>query len=853
MTAASLDARVAAPPEEPAGSRGHPLARAFSVRANLRAMLSPPAGATGPTGAKGPTGPTGPTAPSAAAAHLRPIDGLRAIAILWVALFHVGWYTPEHLTTPAYVGLLAAPWMLPLWRGDFGVDVFFVLSGVLIAGLLIDERQKAGRLRLGLFYARRLLRLWPALAVALGLDALLIRDHPDNTWANLLYVSNFLPIQRAGMGWTWSLAIEEQFYLLCPWLIGWLASRRAGMRAGILAGLLAALSIVAAAVVVRGGFHAVDAEIVITRDLSSWATAFDALYSKPWMRAGPLLAGVATAYVLRSPRAMDALARARVLPALGLLAALGVAAAATHWELFEHAPRAIEVAYLATFRTVFGAAIAYVVLLSLSRHPVGVALGRLLSARALYPIAQLSYGAYLLNPIATQLVHRAMAPLVKDGGAAAIAMLTPLDLGATFLGAAILYLLVERPFMQLRPRSSADAGPQPAAAPAPRTPFFALDLLDNRFPVLHGMRVVAIITVVAYHVTWIFMGEQNIELDPWFFAQSLTVFFGMDLFFVLSGFLIGSILLRSMDKAGTTDIGRFYVRRIFRTFPSYYLVLAILAVAFPMTAAQRHHLGWEVLYATNFLPLNRGQTVMFWGWSLGLEEQFYLSVPLLFFALERLRTVRARLVLLTVLWASALVVRMAIFLSRAKWSDGDLYGAVYFRTHTRFDPLIAGILIAIVHQRWGKDIAAWLKDPFHRALLALPSLGMLWLLLRPSMFGFEHVQLVHIFAWGTVTSLMYFGLVPLALYTDGPVCRWLSAPTFRRRATLGYGVYLVHIPIIDHVMVPMAKAAQSRHVSMLLVWPAALVGTMVLSLAIGYVLHVLVDKPSLRWRERFAA
>jgi peptidoglycan/LPS O-acetylase OafA/YrhL len=71
-------------------------------------------------------------------------------------------------------------------------------------------------------------------------------------------------------------------------------------------------------------------------------------------------------------------------------------------------------------------------------------------------------------------------------------------------------------------------------------------------------------------------------------------------------------------------------------------------------------------------------------------------------------------------------------------------------------------------------------------------------------------------------------------------------------ATLGYGVYLVHIPIIDHIMVPAAKAAQDRHWSMLLVWPAALTATMLLSLAIGYALHVLVEKPSLRLRDRFS-
>ncbi len=399
------------------------------------------------------------------------------------------------------------------------------------------------------------------------------------------------------------------------------------------------------------------------------------------------------------------------------------------------------------------------------------------------------------------------------------------------------------------------AAPAATSAPAARASggFFALDPLDNRFPALHGMRVLAILTVVAYHVTWIFMGEQGIRLDPYFFAQSLTVFFGMDLFFVLSGFLIGSILLRSIAQSGTQDLRRFYIRRVFRTFPPYYVVLTVLALAFPLTAAQRHHLPWEYLYGTNFLSLMRGQTVMFWGWSLALEEQFYLTVPLLFFALGRLRSDRARAALLSAMALSALAVRVVIYLRHRPWSDMDLYGALYFRTYTRFDTLVAGILLAVVHKRWGKDLAAWLEAPAHRATLALPSLACLWLLVRPAMFGPETLQVVHLFAWGTVTSLMYLGLVPLALYTDGALTRWLSAPFFRRVATLGYGVYLVHIPIIDHVMVPAARAAQGRAWSMLWVWPSALAATMGLSLAVAYALHVLVEKPSLRLRERLSS
>src|ERR1700722_7153591 len=123
--------------------------------------------------------------------------------------------------------------------------------------------------------------------------------------------------------------------------------------------------------------------------------------------------------------------------------------------------------------------------------------------------------------------------------------------------------------------------------------FLSLDLLDNRVPSLHGLRVFAILTVIQFHVTWIFAGEQGIRLDTNWVRSSLTVFFGMDLFFMLSGFLIGSILLRSLEGGGTQNLRRFYVRRILRTFPSYYVVLTVLALAFQLTSHQRAHLPWE--------------------------------------------------------------------------------------------------------------------------------------------------------------------------------------------------------------------------------------------------------------------
>ena len=397
----------------------------------------------------------------------------------------------------------------------------------------------------------------------------------------------------------------------------------------------------------------------------------------------------------------------------------------------------------------------------------------------------------------------------------------------------------------------------PAAEPDARSQsslgkFLSLDLLDNRHPSLHGLRVFAILTVVQFHVTWIFAGENGIRLNGDWVRSSLTVFFGMDLFFMLSGFLIGSILLRSLEVDGRQRVGRFYMRRVFRTFPSYYIVLTFLALTTPLTVMQRQHLFYEYTYGTTLIPLGRSDSVMFWGWSLALEEQFYLTVPVFMFVLSRLKSDRSRIILLVCVWATALVARLIVCYRHPSWSDFTLYDKVYFRTPTRFDPLVAGILLAFVLARYKDTIRVWLEDPFHRALIGLPTLGCLWILLTPWLFGEENVKWVHMFAWGSITSVMYFGTLVLLLCTNGRVHELLSKPIYRRIATLGYGVYLVHIPLCDHVIVPFAQALDKRHVSLVLVWPLSLALLSGMSLALAYVMHVLIEKPSLWVRDRVA-
>jgi peptidoglycan/LPS O-acetylase OafA/YrhL len=369
------------------------------------------------------------------------------------------------------------------------------------------------------------------------------------------------------------------------------------------------------------------------------------------------------------------------------------------------------------------------------------------------------------------------------------------------------------------------------------------------------MRALAIVSVVQWHVTQILVLDEHLPMKTSSVATSLAIFFGMDLFFVLSGFLIGSILLRSLERSGLQHVRRFYLRRAFRTFPSYYVVLTFLALTTALTEAQRHHLPFEYVYLTNYMPNHRENLVMRWGWSLALEEQFYLVVPFLFVVLRWLGSDRARLGVLFTMWSSALVVRLLVSVPPHGWWPALPSEVMYLRTHTRFDTLVAGIVLAYVQYRWHSPIARWLESPRARAALALSSLACLWILINPWIFGAGALPIVRSVYYGTLTSVMYFGWVLLLLNGgDGWMQRALSQPIFRRIATLGYGVYLVHIPLCEGLIVPAARAlVQRRGWSMGTVWPL-LVGALVLgSLAMSYVVHVIVEKPSLRLRDRFAA
>jgi peptidoglycan/LPS O-acetylase OafA/YrhL len=183
-----------------------------------------------------------PPAPPHGTARIQSLDGLRAVSIVLVLYGHVRATVgfPATLRVVEKLGDVA----------ELGVRVFFVISGYLITSLLVAERNRTGTVRLGTFYARRAFRIFPAYYAFLGaMGVLRLAGLVELPGTDLLlaaaYLINFYAKRVWIVGHAWSLAVEEQFYLIWPALF-----RRAGPETG----LRIALGVVAAGPFVRAAF-----------------------------------------------------------------------------------------------------------------------------------------------------------------------------------------------------------------------------------------------------------------------------------------------------------------------------------------------------------------------------------------------------------------------------------------------------------------------------------------------------------------------------------------------------------------------------------------------------------------------
>ncbi|WP_459790563.1 acyltransferase family protein [Arthrobacter sp. AD-310] len=363
------------------------------------------------------------------------LDGIRTIAVAGVFLFHT------------------ATALVP--GGSIGVDVFFTLSGFVITLLILKERLATGRLGLGVFYGKRLARLWPALLVvcaAVLAGGLLF---PSSGWGGeagfvlpaAAYVMNLArtgafaeSITGGTLGPTWTLAVEEQFYLVWPLLLlALLRFWKVRTAAWITAGLAGAFVLERIILVAAGA-------------------PLNRLYNGPDTRADELLIGCALALMFtclrQGSRLHASLAaaarRAGPLAAAALLAAVFLLEEPTHAGPWFSVFWAVGPAVLSV--------LAALLIGSLVLQPAGF-LGRFLSHPWLaWPGRELSYGMYLWH----MPVYLLLLPLVPSPW-----LCVPLTAALTVLAAVVSHRLVEAPVRRWANARFAPAVVQPAPARVP--------------------------------------------------------------------------------------------------------------------------------------------------------------------------------------------------------------------------------------------------------------------------------------------------------------------------------------------------------------------------------------------------
>ena len=303
-------------------------------------------------------------------------------------------------------------------------------------------------------------------------------------------------------------------------------------------------------------------------------------------------------------------------------------------------------------------------------------------------------------------------------------------------------------------------------------------LARKHLPTLDGLRAVAVLLVILLHAGLPSPGG-----------------LGVLMFFVLSGFLITWLLLKENASAGTISISDFYFRRVLRIFPAFY-VYAVFAIVLGVFVVRR--IVWpqviaSLLYVNNYYQAIHGDpsTGFSHTWSLGVEEQFYLTWPALFILLRRDMPNFRRVV-------SALIVGAWVYRAILQFVFNVHQGWFYEAFDTRFDHLLVGCLLALLlfkapKQRW----AQWERLCSNGSLL----LGACVLLAFSAYLEFLYNPGYRDSIAFIVDPLLVAALIPMLIAQRERIAvRWLESAPVKYVGRISYSAYLYQQWVTEPVM-----------------------------------------------------
>jgi peptidoglycan/LPS O-acetylase OafA/YrhL len=363
---------------------------------------------------------------------------------------------------------------------------------------------------------------------------------------------------------------------------------------------------------------------------------------------------------------------------------------------------------------------------------------------------------------------------------------------------------------------------------------------------IHGLdtlRALAVTLVVLHHYVLFVSGDST------FGWVGDIGWVGVDLFFALSGYLIGNQIFKALRAPESLSLTRFYARRLLRTLPNFYVVLALYALwpAFRGTTPMLPL--WKYLSFTQNIGLEPG-TAFSHAWSLCIEEQFYMLLPACaLFAVGLGRQGGAcQGAGLGWVWAAiALAFAAGMAIRAGTWMHGQdgpnwlhfYYKHVYYSSLCRFDELLAGVALALLKNF---HAAAWARLMGQGRLLlaagcATSALALRWFLtdhygLWPTVFGYPLLAL-------GCTLLILAALAP-----GSPLHR-VRVPGARSLALWSYAIYLIHKQVSILAAQPLAGAGYGPE------HPLTVVVALALSVLAGWLLYRLVETPFMRLRARW--
>jgi len=386
--------------------------------------------------------------------------------------------------------------------------------------------------------------------------------------------------------------------------------------------------------------------------------------------------------------------------------------------------------------------------------------------------------------------------------------------------------------------------------------WFQLERSPRAIAALDGVRALAILLVLARHGVRPFVDadEGLLRIFGWDLAwPMLNGWFGVDLFFVLSGFLISGSLMRHTGSGdGPHDFRRYLARRVLRIFPAYYAVLLIAAAGVvPLYTVAPERLAARLGYHLIFFQDYFASDIVVAFWSLGVEEKFYLTAPLVWLAVAALRR-RGRtgwaygLVAAVVLLGPAL--RLATHLAVAEAPDYDVFFRL-FRSpfHTALDPLYCGVLAALIY----RDREKWPWTAQSRAGNALfwgGAVSVGWLLVSREMLA-APIGMFDTTAQPLVLSLGSGAMVLSLALGHGPV-RWFSGTGLFYVSKFSYSLYLVHLLVIPGMLAWIATLPGIAVASSFARFTIFVVPYLAASTLAAAAVFYLVEQPFLRLKER---